>query len=453
MQEFGKILIANRGEVALRVIRACREMGIATVAIYSEIDRECLHTKMADEAICVGPAASALSYLNVPNIISAALITGANAVHPGYGFLAENAGFARACQDSNLTFIGPSPDAIERMGDKAVAKQTMRDAGVPTVPGSDGAVASEAEALSLAEQVGYPVLIKASAGGGGRGMRVAASAAELPSMLHAARAEAAVAFGDDTIYLEKYLTRPRHIEFQVLADSHGNAIHLFERDCSVQRRHQKLIEESPSPALTDEQRRVMGEAALKAVRAVDYVNAGTVEFLLDEDGSFYFMEMNTRVQVEHPVTEAVTGVDIIKEQIRIASGAPMRHPNQADIVQRGHAIEFRINAEDPANGFRPHPGRVEVFNAPGGLGVRVDSHMYSGYTVPPNYDSLLAKLIVWGETRYEAINRARRALDEFIVVGIPTTIPFHQMVIENEYFQKGEVYTDFVETRIYHERG
>jgi len=453
MREFGKILIANRGEVALRIIRACREMDIRTVAVFSEADRDCLHTRMADEAICVGPPASAGSYLNVANIISAALVTGANAIHPGYGFLAENAGFARACEDSGITFIGPRPDAIDRMGDKAVAKQTMAEAGVPTVPGSDGAVASEAEAIRFADAVGYPVLIKASAGGGGRGMRVAVDRGSLISSLHAAKAEAAVAFGDDTVYLEKYLTRPRHIEFQVLADSHGNAIHLFERDCSVQRRHQKLIEESPSPALTDEQRRTMGEAALLAVRAVDYVNAGTVEFLLDEDGKFYFMEMNTRVQVEHPVTEAVTGVDIIKEQIRIASGSPMRHPDQADIVQRGHAIEFRINAEDPANNFRPHPGRIEVFNAPGGLGVRVDSHMYSGYTVPPNYDSLLAKLIVWGETRYEAINRARRALDEFIVVGIPTTIPFHQMVIENEYFQKGEVYTDFVETRIYHERG
>jgi acetyl-CoA carboxylase biotin carboxylase subunit len=448
MHEFGKILIANRGEVALRVIRACREMGIPTVAVYSEVDRDSLHTRMADEAVCVGPAPSALSYLNVPNIISAALITGAEAIHPGYGFLAENAGFARACGDSGITFIGPTADAIERMGDKAVAKQTMRDAGVPTVPGSDGAVADEAEALRFAKQVGYPVLVKASAGGGGRGMRIATDAASLRSGLHQARAEAAVAFGDDTVYLEKYLSHTRHIEFQVLADTHGNAIHLFERDCSVQRRHQKLIEESPSPALTDEQRRVMGDAALLAVRAVGYVNAGTVEFLLDEDGSFYFMEMNTRVQVEHPVTEAVTGVDIIKEQIRVASGEPLRHPDQRDIVQRGHAIEFRINAEDPAHGFRPHPGRIEVFNAPGGLGVRVDSHMYSGYTVPPNYDSLIAKLIVWGETRYEAINRARRALDEFIVVGIPTTIPFHQAVIENECFQQGEVYTDFVETHM-----
>jgi acetyl-CoA carboxylase biotin carboxylase subunit len=297
------------------------------------------------------------------------------------------------------------------------------------------------------------VLIKASAGGGGRGMRVAADAESLVSSMHAAKAESAVAFGDDTVYLEKYLTRPRHIEVQVLADTHGNAIHLFERDCSVQRRHQKLIEESPSPALTPEQRAAVCESALKAVRAVDYVNAGTVEFLLDTDGRFYFMEMNTRVQVEHPVTEAVTGVDIIKEQIRIAAGCPMRHPDQADIVQRGHAIEFRINAEDPANNFRPHPGLIELFSAPGGFGVRVDSHVYSGYRVPPNYDSLLAKLIVWGETRYEAINRARRALDEFIIVGVPTTIPFHQAVVENEYFQAGEVYTDFVDTHIYGEQG
>ncbi len=448
MHEFGKILIANRGEVALRVIRACREMGIGTVAVYSEADRDCLHARMADEGVCIGPAQSALSYLNVANIISAALVTGANAVHPGYGFLAENAGFARACADSGLTFIGPSPDAIERMGDKSAAKATMTAAGVPCIPGSDGPVTTEAEALAFAETAGYPVLIKASAGGGGRGMRGAGDAAELVANLHQARAEAAIAFGDDTVYIEKYLQRPRHVEFQVLADTHGNAVHLYERDCSVQRRHQKLIEESPSPALTEELRTAMGEAALKAVRAVDYVNAGTVEFLLDEDGSFYFMEMNTRVQVEHPVTEAVTGVDIIKEQIRISAGLPMRHTTQADVTQRGHAIEFRINAEDPAANFRPHPGRIEVFSAPGGLGVRVDSHIYSGYHVPPYYDSLLAKLIVWGETRTEAVNRARRALDEFIVVGIPTTIPFHQAVVENEFFQRGEVYTDFVDTHI-----
>jgi len=324
-------------------------------------------------------------------------------------------------------------------------------AGVPCVPGSDGPVETESEALRFAAEVGYPVLIKAAAGGGGRGMRVAADADSLVASMQAAKAEAAVAFGNDTVYIEKYLARPRHVEFQVLADTHGNAIHLYERDCSVQRRHQKLIEESPSPALHPDTRVAMGEAALKAVRAVDYVNAGTVEFLLDEDGSFYFMEMNTRVQVEHPVTEAVTGIDIIKEQIRIAAGHPMKHVNQDEIVQRGHAIEFRINAEDPSAGFRPNPGRIEVFNPPGGFGVRVDSHVYSGYHVPPTYDSLLAKLIVWGETRAEAVNRARRALDEFIVVGIPTTIPFHQVVVDNEYFQRGEVYTDFVEKHIFFE--
>ncbi len=449
MREFERILIANRGEVALRVIRACREMDIETVAVYSEIDRDCLHARMADRAICIGPAPSSQSYLNMANIMSAALVTGAQAIHPGYGFLAENAGFARACADSGITFIGPSPEAIERMGDKAVARSTMIAAGVPTIPGSDGPVTSEQEALAFAEQVGYPVLVKAAAGGGGRGMRVATGPGDLVANLHTAKAEAAVAFGNDTVYIEKYLERPRHVEFQVLADSHGNAVHLFERDCSVQRRHQKLIEESPSPALTPELRAEMGEAALKAVRAVDYVNAGTVEFLLDSDGRFYFMEMNTRVQVEHPVTEAITGVDIIKEQIRIAAGQPMRHTDQSSLEIRGHAIEFRINAEDTTANFRPHPGKVEVFNAPGGFGVRVDSHMYSGYHVPPTYDSLIAKLIVWGETRYEAINRARRALDEFIVVGIPTTIPFHQRVIENECFQRGEVYTDFVDTHIF----
>jgi acetyl-CoA carboxylase biotin carboxylase subunit len=451
VHEFGKVLIANRGEVALRVIRACREMGIGTVAVFSEADRDCLHARMADEAVCVGPPQSAQSYLNVANIISAALVTGANAVHPGYGFLAENANFARACDDSNLTFIGPAADAIDRMGDKAVARSTMDAAGVPTVPGSDGAVDSEAEALRFAEQVGFPVLIKAAAGGGGRGMRVARDASDLKANLQAAKAESAVAFGDDTVYIEKYLTRPRHVEIQVLADTHGNAVYLFERDCSVQRRHQKLIEEAPSPALNEELRAQMGEAALKAVRAVDYVNAGTVEFLLDTDGSFYFMEMNTRVQVEHPVTEAISGVDIIKEQIRIAAGAEMRHTSQEHLRINGHAIEFRINAEDPSAGFRPTPGRIEVFNPPGGFGVRVDSHAYSGYHVPQYYDSLIAKLIVWGETRYEALNRARRALDEFIIVGVPTTIPFHQVVIENETFQRGEVYTDFVETQIFKE--
>jgi len=445
---FDRILIANRGEVALRVIRAAREMGIESVAVFSEADRESLPARIADHAVCVGPAASAQSYLNMPNIISAALTMGAQAVHPGYGFLAENAAFARACADSGLTFIGPSPEAIERMGDKAEARATAAAAGVPTVPGSDGPVESYDEALHFANEVGFPVLIKASAGGGGKGMRVANDASELKANLQAAKTEAAAAFGNDTVYLEKYLSRPRHVEIQVLADSHGNAVYLFERDCSIQRRHQKLVEEAPSPALSPELRAEMGAAAIKLVRNVDYQNAGTIEFLLDTDGRFYFMEMNTRVQVEHPVTEQITGVDIIKEQIRIAAGLPMKHAKQEDIQLRGHAIEFRINAEDPAHNFRPNPGLIEVFNAPGGFGVRIDSHVYSGYRVPPTYDSLLAKLIVWGETRDEAIARAHRALDEFIVTGIATTIPVHLQVVDNPAFRRGEVYTDFVETEM-----
>lgn len=445
---FDCILIANRGEVALRIIRAAKEMGIETVVVYSETDKDSLPVAMADRAVCIGPGPAAQSYLNMPNIISAALTTGAQAVHPGYGFLAENSAFARACADSGLVFIGPSPDAIDRMGDKSVARETMAAAGVPTVPGSDGSVESYEEALKFAEIVGFPVLIKASAGGGGKGMRVARDVAELKSNLTAAKTEAAAAFGNDTVYLEKYLLRPRHVEMQILADTHGNAVHLYERDCSIQRRHQKLVEEAPSPAMTPELREAMGVAALKAVRAVNYVNAGTVEFLLDTDGKFYFMEMNTRVQVEHCITEQVTGVDIVKEQIRIAAGEPMRHKTQAEIVLRGHAIEFRINAEDPSHNFRPNPGLIEVFNPPGGFGVRIDSHVYSGYRVPPTYDSLLGKLIVWGETRDEAVARARRALDEFIVVGIPTTIPFHQAVVETEAFAAGDVYTDFVDTEM-----
>lgn len=445
---FTKILIANRAEVALRIIRACKEMGIATVAVYSEADRDCLHARMADEAVCIGPPASTQSYLNMPNIISAALTTGAEAIHPGYGFLAENAKFARAVADSGLTFIGPAPEAIERMGDKAAARSTMMQAGVPCVPGSDGPVETVEEAMAFAESAGFPVLIKAAAGGGGKGMRVVNEPAQLAAQFAAARNEAAAAFANDTVYIERYLTRPRHIEIQVLADMHGNAVHLFERDCSIQRRHQKLIEEAPSPALTPELRAAMGDAALLAVRAVDYVNAGTVEFLLDVDGSFYFMEMNTRVQVEHPVTEEISGVDIVKEQIRIAAGEQMKHADQRGVMLRGHAMEFRINAEDPAHDFRPSPGEITIYNPPGGPGVRVDSHLYSGYRVPPYYDSLLGKLIVWGETRAEALARARRALDEFIVVGIPTTIPFHQAVIETEAFASGDVYTDFVDTHM-----
>jgi acetyl-CoA carboxylase biotin carboxylase subunit len=445
---FSKILIANRGEVALRIIRSCKEMGVETVAVYSEADEDSLHARMADEAVKIGPAPSFQSYLNMPNIISAALVAGAEAIHPGYGFLAENAQFARACESSGLVFIGPSPEAIERMGDKSAARETMMAAGVPCVPGSKGTIESEDEAVVLAEEIGYPVLVKASSGGGGKGMRVAQDRQELTAGLVAAKTEAQAAFGDDAVYLEKYILNPRHIEFQVLADSHGNAVHLFERECSIQRRHQKLIEEAPSPALDEAKRAEMGEAALKAVRAVDYVNAGTVEFLFDEGGGFYFMEMNTRVQVEHPVTELITGVDIIKEQIRIAAGHEIKHAEQGLVEIRGHAIEFRINAEDPDHSFRPSPGTVTLYNPPGGFGVRVDSHLYSGYAVPPHYDSLLAKLIVWGETRDEAVARARRALDEFIVVGVATTIPFHQVVVEDECFQRGEVYTDFVERRI-----
>ncbi len=445
---FDRILVANRGEVALRVIRAAREMGIETVAVYSEADRDSLPARMADHSVCVGPAQSTLSYLNIANIIAAAETTGAQAVHPGYGFLAENAQFARACADSDLVFIGPSPEAIERMGDKARARATAMEAGVPCVPGSDGVIETPEEALRFAEQVGFPVLIKASAGGGGKGMRVARDAAELPANFTAARNEAAAAFGNDAVYLEKYLNRPRHVEIQVLADTHGNAVHLYERDCSIQRRHQKLIEEAPSPALDSDTRFAMGQAALELVREVGYVNAGTVEFLLDTDGRFYFMEMNTRVQVEHCVTEQITGVDIIKEQIRIAAGLEMKHKRQEDIVIHGHAIEFRINAEDPAHGFRPNPGRIGVYSPPGGFGVRVDSHVYSGYEVPATYDSLLGKLIVWGETRAEAVARGQRALDEFIITGIPTTVPFHLKVLDTEAFRSGEVYTDFVETEM-----
>jgi len=445
---FDRILIANRGEIALRIIRAAREMGIETVAVFSEADRDSLPARMADHSVCIGPAQSTLSYLNVANIIAAAKTTGAQAIHPGYGFLAENAAFARACAENDLVFIGPSPEAIERMGDKAQARETAMEAQVPCVPGSDGVIEDAEQALRFAEQVGFPVLIKASAGGGGKGMRVAVDADELVANLTAAKNEAAAAFGNDAVYLEKYLARPRHVEIQVLADAHGNAVFLYERDCSIQRRHQKLIEEAPSPALDPDTRRAMGEAAIKLVRHVGYQNAGTVEFLLDTDGSFYFMEMNTRVQVEHPVTEQITGVDIIKEQIRIAAGLPMKHASQDDIHLAGHAIEFRINAEDPAHGFRPHPGTIGVFSPPGGFGVRVDSHVFSGYKVPSTYDSLLGKLIVWGETRNEAIARGHRALDEFIVTGIPTTIPFHLEVLDNEAFRRGEVYTDFIDAEM-----
>jgi len=445
---FDTVLIANRGEIAVRVIRACRELGVRSVAVYSEADAECLHVRYADEAVCIGPPPAAESYLVMPALIQAALQTGAQAIHPGYGFLAERAEFSRLCRDQGIKFIGPAPESIDLMGDKAAARATMTAAGVPVTPGSDGVIEDAAEAEAVARRIGLPVMVKASAGGGGKGIRIVREAADLATAVREAQVEAQAAFGNAAVYVEKYMEAPRHIEIQVLADGKGHAVHLGERDCSIQRRHQKLIEEAPSPAVTPELRRRMGEAAVAAAVAAHYEGAGTVEFLLDEDGSFYFMEMNTRVQVEHPVTEQISGVDIIKEQIRIAGGERMKHADQSTVLLRGHAIEFRINAEDPLHNFRPHPGRVEYFNPPGGFGVRVDSHLYAGYTVPQHYDSLLAKLIVWGETREEAVARARRALDEFIIIGIPTTIPFHQYVVEEEHFVRGEVYTDYVEKHV-----
>ena len=445
---FKKILIANRGEVALRVMRAARELGVKTVAVYSTEDKDTYPVSYADEAVCIGPAPANKSYLVMANIIAAAKNTGAEAIHPGYGFLAENAEFARACADNDLVFIGPSAECIERMGDKSTARETMKACGVPTVPGSDGCIDTAAEAKEFADRVGYPVLIKATAGGGGKGMREVHNPEDLGSQYMAARAEAGAAFGNDGVYLEKLVLRPRHVEIQVLADDFGNNVALCERDCSVQRRHQKLIEEAPSPVLSDELRRSMSVAAAKAVRAVDYRNAGTVEFLLDESGKFYFMEMNTRVQVEHPVSEEITGTDIIKEQLRIASGEPMSCADRAPFTPFGHAMEFRINAEDPEHGFRPCPGTITKFVPPSGPGVRVECYVQSGTKISPYYDSLVAKLIVHGANREEALARGRRALDEFVIEGIQTTIPFHKRVLDNEVFCAGEATTDFIETQM-----
>jgi acetyl-CoA carboxylase biotin carboxylase subunit len=445
---FNKILVANRGEIALRIIRACKELGIGTVAIYSEADRDSLHVHYADEAFCVGPAPGNRSYLNIPNIISAATLAGVDAIHPGYGFLAENARFAEICETHHIKFIGPSAEAIEKMGDKAIAKQTMKDAGVPVVPGSDGAIADENCALEKAEEIGYPVIIKASAGGGGRGMRVVTNQDELINAFRMAQTEANNAFGNPEVYMEKYIEEPKHIEVQLLLDEHGNGVYLGERDCSVQRRHQKVIEESPSPAVTAEMRRKIGDIALKGAKSVGYSNAGTIEFLLDKNGEFYFMEMNTRIQVEHPVTEMVTNIDLIKEQINIASGSKLSL-TQDQIQIRGHAIECRINAEDPEKNFQPSPGRIQVYHLPGGPGVRVDSCAYQGYTIPPYYDSMIAKLIVWDETRDAALKRMLRALEEFEIQGVKTTIPFQMEVLNNPYFQRGEVYTNFIQTRIF----
>ena len=441
---FSKVLIANRGEIAVRIIAACRELGIATVAVHSEADRECLHVKLADQSVCIGPPPSDASYLNVTAVMTAAEITGADAVHPGYGFLAENAHFAEVVGECGLTFIGPPPDAIRLMGNKAQARRSVAAAEVPVVPGSEQALTGRDEALDLARSIGYPVILKASAGGGGRGMRLAAGDNELRAAFDTARSEAARAFGDDSVYLEKYLERPRHIEFQVLADSRGRVIHLGERECSIQRRHQKIIEESPSVALTPELRDEMGRAAVAAARAAKYVNAGTVEFLLAEDGSYYFMEMNTRIQVEHPVTELVTGVDLVKEQLRIAAGEPMSIPKRRQVVASGHAIEFRINAEDP-NTFAPSPGRISHLVLPGGPGVRVDTHLYAGYTIPSTYDSLMAKLLVWGEDRGEAIVRGRRALEMFRVEGVKTSIPLHLKILGEEDFGAGRLSTHFMD--------
>ncbi|MDO4851724.1 MAG: acetyl-CoA carboxylase biotin carboxylase subunit [Actinomycetota bacterium] len=445
---FKRILIANRGEIALRIVRACKELGVESVVVYSEADRYTLPVLMADDSICIGPAPSAQSYLLPDRIIGAAKVKGAEAVHPGYGFLAESADFARMCADNDLVFIGPSPEAISMMGDKSRARETMMAGNVPVVPGSDGVVLSAEDAREIADRIGYPVLIKAKAGGGGKGMRVCESPDDIEKLYQQARTEAAASFESDEVYIEKYLARSRHVEIQVLADAHGNAVSLCERDCSVQRRHQKLIEEAPSPALTPELREAMSDAALRAVRAVGYQNAGTIEFLLDEDRNFYFMEMNTRVQVEHPVSEQVTGVDIIKEQLRIASGEPMACASRAPFEPRCHAIEFRINAEDPSVGFRPCPGVIKRFDLPGGCGVRVDTHIRAGAMIPPTYDSLIAKLIVWGDTRDEALRVAERALKEFNIEGIATTIPFHLAAIRNEVFRSGDFYTDFVETEM-----
>ncbi len=441
---FEKILIANRGEIALRVIRACKELGIRTLAVYSEADVDSLHVQLADEAICIGSPPSSDSYLKIDRIMSAAEVGDVDAIHPGYGFLAENAHFAEVCESCNIKFIGPPSSAMRAMGDKNSARESARKAGVPVTPGSDGIVANETEAIKIAKRIGYPVMIKAVAGGGGRGMRAAHNEVSLVQGFHGARMEAEKAFGNPEVYIEKLLINPHHVEFQIVADSHGETIHLGERDCSIQRRNQKVIEECPSPLLTPGLRKRMGQAAVKLARAVGYVNAGTMEFLVDQKGHYYFLEMNTRIQVEHPITEEVYGCDLVKEQIRIAAGNKLsRHVAQA--FPRSHAIECRINAEDPAHNFQPSPGRIDFYYAPGGRGIRVDSHAYTNYTVPPNYDSLIAKLIAVGATRESAIDRMRRALGEYLIGGIKTTIPFHSAIMRNADFRNGNYDTGFVD--------
>ena len=442
-REIRKVLIANRGEIACRIIWTCKEMGIKTVAVHSEADREALHVRFADEAICIGPAPSAQSYLNIPAIISAAEITNADAVHPGYGFLAESATFAKVCEDCNIKFIGPRPDVIAMMGDKVEARRTMKAAGVPILPGTSEPVQSPDEVKELVKEIGYPVIIKAAAGGGGRGMRIVRKHEELESQLETAQAEALAAFKNGAVYVERYIERPRHIEIQILADEHGNCVSLGERECTIQRRHQKLLEEAPSPVISQELREKMGAVAVNACREIGYTNAGTFEFLLDEDGSFYFMEMNTRIHVEHPVTEMVTLADIVRNQIRIACGDDLQY-DQSDVQIMGHSIECRINAEDPVK-FTPSPGKITAFNIPGGPGVRVDTAVYPGYTVPPYYDSMIAKLIVHARTRELAIARMQRALEMMVVEGIKTTIPLHQKIMADEKFQRGEFSTKFME--------
>lgn len=439
-----KVLIANRGEIAVRIIRACREMGIETVAVYSEADKEALHTQLADQAICIGPAASSLSYLSMENIISATIVSGADAIHPGFGFLSENSRFAELCEQCNITFIGPPSHVIASLGNKQAAKNTMAGAGVPVIPGSKRAVYTVEAGKEEAQKIGYPVIIKAALGGGGKGMRTAANEAEFAESFRTAQKEAQMAFGDNTMYVEHFVQNPRHIEFQILADQKGNVIHLGERDCSVQRNHQKMIEESPSVAIPEKLRKKMGEAAVKAAKACGYVNAGTIEFLLDSNGSFYFMEMNTRIQVEHPVTEWVTGVDLVKEQIRIASGLPLSI-KQKDVHLSGHAIECRINAENPAKGFRPSPGTITDMYFPGGKGVRIDSAVYSGYTVQPYYDSMIAKLIVWAKNRDEAVRKMQTALGEMIIEGIDTNIDYQYEILNHPDFLAGNTDVGFIE--------
>ena len=441
---FKKVLIANRGEIALRVIRACKELGLETVAVYSEADRECLHVRFADDDVCIGRPPSRDSYLNIPRIIAAAEITGADAIHPGYGFLAENSEFADIVATSNITFIGPSGEQIRQMGDKAAARKLAQKLKVPTVPGSPGPVEDADAGLTVAEKIGFPVIIKAAAGGGGKGMRVAPDAEQFSQAFNLAKQEALAAFGSGEVYIEKYLARPRHIEIQIMGDKHGKVMHLCERDCSVQRRHQKLIEEAPSPALSQEQREAIGASAVRLAGEIGYVGAGTIEFLLDEDGSFYFMEMNTRIQVEHPVTEMCTNFDLVKEQIRVAAGEPLTLVMNGNRL-RGHAIECRVNAEDPYRNFQPSPGQITAYHPPGGPGVRVDTHIYAGYTVPPYYDSLLAKVIVHGNSRGEALARMRQALDSFIIEGVTTTIPFLARVMRHPDFVAGTIDTKFLE--------